>query len=203
MLIMRYKKYLQAEYISHLDTLRHIVKTLKRAKIEVEYSKGFNPHALIYLSSPIYVGLESDAEYCLIETDMPQDQFKEKFNAFSPKGIKCVKAFSVTKKHKIAGLIDSAKYSFTFKNDLSGEEKILETKSIELVAKNGKTVDIRPLIYDIKVEKNVLYANLAFGNTMLRADVFSEYLNSVFGEKPYEKKLEAYIQGKLPEDILN
>ncbi|MGN0819414.1 MAG: TIGR03936 family radical SAM-associated protein [Christensenellaceae bacterium] len=203
MLIMRYKKYLQAEYISHLDTLRHIVKTLKRAEIQVEYSKGFNPHALVYLSSPIYVGLESDAEYCLIETDEKADEFREKFNAYSPKGIKCIKAFGVTKKHKIAGLIDSAKYSFTFKNEISGAEKILENESIELVDKRGKTIDIRPLIFGVKADKNVLYANLAFGNTMLRADIFAEYLNSLFGEKPYEKKLEAYIGGKLPEDILN
>ena len=88
MIIFRYSKLGGAEYISHLDTLRHIGKTLIRAKISVEYSQGFNPHMQIYLSPPVFVGLKSRSEYCLVETDEKAQSFIEKFNRYSPKNIK-------------------------------------------------------------------------------------------------------------------
>ena len=44
MIAFRYTKTDGAEYISHLDLLRHIDRILRRAGIEVGYSQGFHKH---------------------------------------------------------------------------------------------------------------------------------------------------------------
>jgi radical SAM-linked protein len=36
-----------AKYISHLDLIRTVQRSVRRADIPVEYSKGFNPHSKI------------------------------------------------------------------------------------------------------------------------------------------------------------
>ena len=55
MIVFRYTKKEGAEYIPHLDMLKHLQKILRRGKIPMGYSKGFNPHMHIFMSSPIAV----------------------------------------------------------------------------------------------------------------------------------------------------
>ena len=88
MLVVRYSKTDGAEFISHLDTLRHIQKTIVRAELPVAYSKGFNPHMQIFMSSPIALGLASFAEYFFIESDADPEVFKREFTRCSPKGLR-------------------------------------------------------------------------------------------------------------------
>ncbi len=66
MIVFQYTKIDGAEYVSHLDTLRHINKIMRRADIKTGYSKGFNPHMHIFMSAPIAVGIKSLAEYCYV-----------------------------------------------------------------------------------------------------------------------------------------
>ena len=110
---MKYTKQEGAEFISHLDTLRHIGRTLTRAKIDCTFSKGFNPHKSINLSSPLPLGLKSNSEYCVIDTSEGAESFMKKFNEFSPRGIKCVKCKTIEKKVNVADLIDGAIYEIS------------------------------------------------------------------------------------------
>ena len=87
MICFKYTKTDGAEYLSHLDLLRHIDRTLKRACIDVKKSEGFHPHPRIFMNNPLGLGIKSVAEYCAVETDFDGD-FKEAFNANSPKGVK-------------------------------------------------------------------------------------------------------------------
>ena len=62
-------------FIGHLDVLRYFQKAMRRADINVSYSKGFSPHQLMSFTSPLGIGLSSDAEYLdvtLEETDAPK-----------------------------------------------------------------------------------------------------------------------------------
>lgn len=60
-------------YISHQDTLRLFRRALVRAEIPVRYTKGFNPHPRMTIPLPRPVGLASQAESIVIETDGPVD----------------------------------------------------------------------------------------------------------------------------------
>ncbi len=62
-------------FIGHLDVMRYFQKAMRRAGINVSYSQGFSPHQLMSFTSPLGIGLSSDAEYLditLEETDTPQ-----------------------------------------------------------------------------------------------------------------------------------
>ena len=58
MIAFKYTKTDGAEYISHLDMLRHIDRTLRRAGIEVEYSQGYHKHPRIFMGNPLALGVK-------------------------------------------------------------------------------------------------------------------------------------------------
>ncbi len=50
------------KYISHLDLLRLWERALRRARLPVAYSEGFNPHPRFALAMALAVGVTSEAE---------------------------------------------------------------------------------------------------------------------------------------------
>ena len=64
MIAFKYTKTDGAEYISHLDLLRHLDRTLRRAGIKVEYSQGYHKHPRIFMCNPLALGVRSVSEYC-------------------------------------------------------------------------------------------------------------------------------------------
>lgn len=65
----------EIRYISHLDYARAIERALRRAKLPVAYSEGFNPHMKMAFASALSVGVTSDAEY--LDVDMAEDLAEE------------------------------------------------------------------------------------------------------------------------------
>lgn len=200
MLVFRYSKLDGAEFISHLDTLRHIQKILIRAKIPVEYSKGYNPHMLVYLSAPLGVGIKSNAEYCAVETNFPAEEFVSKFNENAPAGFRCLVAVNSSKKINLQAQMNSAEYLIEGVNDFD-IQSLLVKKEFYCVDKRGEKKEVRERILDLKKTDNGLIATLSFGNVTLRPDVFGEKLISLYGGGDLEvRKLNAYIDGVLPEE---
>ncbi|MBQ6807912.1 MAG: TIGR03960 family B12-binding radical SAM protein, partial [Firmicutes bacterium] len=77
-----------AAWLSHLDLLGAVEKTLRRANIPMAYSQGFNPHMLISWGPAHPVGLYSDSEYVdlLLHSELGRD-LAECFNAAAPPGV--------------------------------------------------------------------------------------------------------------------
>lgn len=200
MLVFRYSKLDGAEFISHLDTLRHLQKILIRAKIPVEYSKGYNPHMLIYLSAPLGVGVKSRAEYCAVETDFNAKEFITLFNKNAPVGFRCISAINSTKKVNLQAQMDSAEYLIQGVNDFD-LEKVLSEKEFFVTDKRGDKKEVRDRILALKKTDNGLIALLSFGNSTLRPDVLGERLIELFGGENLEvEKLNAFILGVKPEE---
>ena len=55
------------KFIGHLDGMRFFQKAIRRAKLDVAYSKGYSPHQLMSFASPLGVGVTSDGEYIDVE----------------------------------------------------------------------------------------------------------------------------------------
>ena len=180
MILVKYSKLDGAEFIPHLDTLKHLTKIIRRMGIQINYSQGFNPHILIYLSSPIGLGLKSKSEYLLIDTTEKVDGFKENFNKCSLKGIRCIDAFYTEKKVKVASDIESATYSFKGFKPFDVKE-ILESETFEIIDKNGASKDVRNKIITLNFVGDVLYAKLKFGNDTLRPDYLANKLLTLYG----------------------
>ena len=90
MIFFKFEKKDTACFIPHLDTLRTIVRTIRRADIKMNFSQGFNPHMLLFFGNPISLGIESYAEYCAadVKEDISAELFKERFNNCSIENIK-------------------------------------------------------------------------------------------------------------------
>ena len=181
MIAFRYTKTDGAEYLSHLDLLRHIDRTLKRAGIKVKKSEGFNPHPKIYMNNPLGLGVKSVAEYCAVDCDFSGD-FAQAFNANSPSGIKCLDYKEVEQNPNFAYTIKSCGYSAEGIAPFDVQE-ILNRKSIILTDTRGRETDIRERIYALEFKDGKLFFTAGCGEKNLRPDFFCEYLEKTYGGK--------------------
>lgn len=172
-------------YISHLDLLRLLEKSMRRAKIKFSFSQGFNPHPKIAFGQALSLGVSSLGEYVDIEMDeiISEDEFLIRINNTLPDGIRFLKAKYMDKSvPSLMSLITHSRYIIEVKinDDISLEnveskvdefmkkDEVMDTKE----NKKGKIseINIRPLIRELNtlsLEKNILLINavLATGST--------------------------------------
>ena len=93
-IICKYSKTGNLKYISHLDVLRFIQRSIKRAGIKAKYSEGFNPHMKTSFGYPLSLGIESIGEYFEVDLDekIEPEVFIKKMNAVMPKEMQILKA---------------------------------------------------------------------------------------------------------------
>ena len=180
MIVFRYTKTDGAEYISHLDMLRHLNKIIRRAGINANYSKGFNPHMSIFMSAPIAVGVKSLSEYCLVDCEAEEHLFIQKFNEHTFNGVICLNAFSVNKKVNVQGAINRAIYSLSGISPFDVNQ-VLNAEKFEITDKKGNKKDVRHKIFNLFFEGDLLIAELGFGNDTLRPDYLTNELVSRYG----------------------
>lgn len=194
MITFKYTKCEGAEFLSHLDLLRHIYRTLRRAGIEVAQSCGYHAHARIFLNNPLPVGVKSLAEYGTVDTGFAGD-FKEIFNKFSPAGIKCLGYKFTDKNPNFADAIERCDYLIKGLNEFDPSE-ILNEKSLVLTDLRGREIDARPRLFDLKIREDGVFLSAGNGTKNLRPDMFSGYLSERFGGRAEEIiKLAAYGEG--------
>ncbi len=179
MIAFRYTKTDGAEYISHLDLLRHIDRILRRAGIEVGYSQGFHKHPRIFMGNPLALGVKSVSEYCTVDAATDKD-FAQLFNRFSPEGVKCLAWKNTEQNPNFAESIKACRYEATGLAHFDAEE-ILSQKEIIITDMRGRTVDIRPRIYGIEWHGDKLVFTLCCGEKNLRPDLMCSYLKELYG----------------------
>lgn len=116
-MIIRFKycKKNEAKYLSHLDMLRILSRSIARAGIKAALSRGFNPKPRITLSNPIPLGVQSLAEYADVEVDANLDTgyFIKIINACLPENIIVLDAAGTCNKLKsLMSVIDIVLYEF-------------------------------------------------------------------------------------------
>ncbi len=177
---VKFTKGEEVKFIGHLDIMRLFQRAIKRAKLPVAYSQGFNPHQLLSFANPLTLGTTSEGEYGDFEMAerIEPSIVKNELNKTLPKGVKVLDSVLITKKTDSAmASIDGAKYIVYPDKKLSqialDEEikKYLAQKEILVMKKtkkNEKITDIREDIFDIKDisegEQTKLYLYLAAGS---------------------------------------
>lgn len=179
MIVLKYRKVGASKFISHVDLLKHMSRIIRRAEIPVNYSQGFNPHALLFFSSPSVLGVGSVAEYMAIDVDMPKDEVLSRYNSSVPETLKAEKAYEFPKNPNIQGLNVSAEYVFDvpyFEPDFSdGLPITYMKKDVET------TEDAAEKIYGVFEAEGKLGLKLASGNVNMRPDRLVPALNEKFG----------------------
>ncbi len=188
------------KYISHLDILRVFERALKRSRLPVAYTQGFNPRQKLVFGLPMSIGLTSDAEFADIELEQEMDpeRFLEAINPSLPEGLCVLAAVEHNTRDNIMNQITAARYHITFKTEepMSHFEMdnlvhaMLSKEDISVMKKTKKgmrPVNIRPMIYALSADKKegntfILEAFLSAGaESNLRADLLMEAFNQETG----------------------
>lgn len=181
---IRFSKTGRMIYISHLDINRLMTRAVRRAKLPMWYTEGFNPHPYIAFALPLSLGQSSECEYMdiRIEGGMTNEQVKDALGTVMPDGIGIV---SVTDPIFSPNEIVSAQYGVTLDFESSNEAENFYYSAIALMdgaelmaekmGKKGhrkvlKQVNLIEQIFDkdLTLEGNrvLLSLNLAAGNSV-------------------------------------
>ena len=162
--------------MSHLDLMHTWERVIRRSQLPLGFSQGFNPHPKMNFASACAVGTTSDGEYMDIELtrDMPLEEVKEALDRAMPP------AFEVTQMKVVEGKVPSlmsimerASYRLRleFVDDVTQEqldtaiEALFTREEITVFrykknSKDKKPVNIRPGVFEIRMEAEGKYAVL-------------------------------------------
>ena len=167
---IKFSKTGNVKFIGHLDVMRYFQKLIRRAKLDVTYSKGFHPHQIMSFTSPLSVGVESVGEYFDIETNskIDPDYAVKALNEHTVDDIKVLEYIELPDDAKKGmAILAAADYLVDMKFDDETISEFLNQDSIEVLKKtkrSEKVVDIKPMIYDLKNNDDKLFIKLAHGS---------------------------------------
>lgn len=187
MIVLRYQKIGAMRYISHIDLLRAIERTVRRAGVEVGFSGGYNPHMQLNLGITLPLGVGSTAEYVAIDTPVHKDEFLLRYQAVQHPCLPAVNVYEVPKNPNLAGKVCMATYRVPFSGSLNAAacEQVLSRENWVVSYPTKKdaagTRDIRPLIHSLLVEANTIVVCMAAGNTSVKPEYFADALERELG----------------------
>jgi len=155
------------KYISHLDLNRCMLRIIRRSKLPIWYTEGFNPHPYFSFALALSLGFESSCEildFNLIK-EIPYDDVRDKLNEVMPEGMKIL---SVCEQNKKITEISKAEYCIKLNTD-APEQLVLDVKMlmdqdeiiIEKKTKKGiKNVDLKPSVEIVKISSKDNLVNI-------------------------------------------
>lgn len=180
---LNFSKTGRAIYISHLDINRMMTRAVKRARLPMWYTEGFNPHPYLTFALPLSLGQSSDCEYMdiRIEGEITNNEIKDRLNAVLPEGVKILSvaepvhdAKEIEKALYFVKLIfaenkTAALFAEKARELAEGEELLAEKSGKKGHRKIMKQINLIDFIYDVKftTAENIVNIQcvLAAGNT--------------------------------------
>ena len=91
---VKYKKGEEVRFISHRDLMRAFTRAIRRAKLPIAYSQGFNPHMKISWGNALKVGATSEGEFAELQFEgwVKPREVIEKLGPQMPKGLEILEA---------------------------------------------------------------------------------------------------------------
>lgn len=152
----------RAVFISHLDLLRTMQRAIKRSRLPVWYSQGFNPR--IYLNFPLalslgVVGRREFMDFAVTE-EVDFEKARDALNGSMPEGLRILNVAEPVHENKEIGF---AEYRIKFfggtpAESLSALEKMLSADTVEVDKHSKSKGTVR---VDIKPHINILGTELA------------------------------------------
>ena len=157
---IKFSKVGSMKFISHLDLMRYVQKALRRAGIDVAYSKGYSPHQLLSFAAPLGLGDTSEGDYLDLQVNTVQEEkeFLNSINREMNQEIRFLRMDIQKEKQKPSmALVAAADYCINIRcsNKVIPMERFLEFISQKelLITKKTKRstqqLDILPMIYSM------------------------------------------------------
>lgn len=160
----RFSKRDEVKFISHLDLMNTLTRALRRARIPIKFSQGYNPRPLISFGSALAVGITSFGEYADFELDPEYSagEFKRNLNRELPIGVRILQATEISSESKsLMSQINTARYEIDLKFEQRVDQQqvseilreFLATDTIMIVRKrrnkSDREFDLRPMVYEL------------------------------------------------------
>lgn len=192
------------KFVGHLDMMRYFQKAIRRAGIDIAYSGGYSPHQIMSFAAPLGVGLTSNGEYFDIEMNSftTEDDIQDNLNRVMADGISILKVtkLSDTTKNAMAS-VAAASYKITFvdyevdKTDWVGRLNAFymrpEIPAFKKSKRSTIELDIKPLIYKLEIQENVIFMML---NASSSGNIKPGFVMEVFFESIGEALPEFALQ---------
>ena len=147
----------RAKYISHLDLSGVMQRAIRRTKLPVWYTEGYNPRMYTQFMLPLSLGQESVREamdFRLLE-EVPHNEVTERINAALPLDIRviettvpvCKNTDIASAEYEISADIDRDKFL-----EFCGSEKIITEKKTK---KGISEIDLKPCILALDVSDKI------------------------------------------------
>lgn len=167
--ILYYQRTGLFRYLSHFDTVRTLIRILKRSGVRFSYTKGFHPKPVAAFPQPLPVGVEGVQEFFEFTAFKIEgsEELILKTNEILPEGLCLLELNEKTVKDSQASRVKGAVFSARFKDELAFKEindynnkwKELQSGTEPILyydEKKGraKEKDLRLLISDLKIDLN-------------------------------------------------
>jgi len=150
-----FEKRSRARFISHLDMNRMMIRFIRKSKIDIWYTEGFNPHPYINFALPLPLGYEGLYEVMDIKLNCDDEDISkipDKLNEILPRYIYFTDVFEPTLK---TGEVAFSSYEITFDDGLKIKSKLEEfLKQDEIICKKRtKKGDYKDIDMSSKIEE--------------------------------------------------
>jgi radical SAM-linked protein len=176
-LLITFGKAGSLKYTSNLDIAKVWERLLRRAKLPLLYTQGFNTRPRLQLASPLPLGITSQCELVdiALKEEIALDGIRERLLEVSPPGLEIYSVETLDVRHPtLQSLVRSGEYRIYFDDSLSSShlqdcvDTLLARDSlikVEQRKKRKQVMDLRPLIYDLQIdESGCLLAHVAVGD---------------------------------------
>ncbi len=180
-----YEKMGPAKYFGHLEMVNVWLRAIRRAKIPIQYSKGFHPMAKVSFENPLPVGVESYEErmYMNVDERIYIDQLYEQLKDQLPQGLNIIKC-RVIKGKKMDFSNKAANYHIELKeNNFKKEalEKFHTATEFKYMKKNKKgkniAVNLKEMVLDIFLQDNKSLQMTLTGKSVKATEIIRTIFN--------------------------
>ncbi|MBO5143728.1 MAG: DUF2344 domain-containing protein [Clostridia bacterium] len=202
---IKFEKREEVKYIGHLDTMRTFTRCIKRTKLPIKFSSGFNPRVQLSFALPLAVGVTSECEYFDLELngDVETDFVISELSKTMPSGFKILTCEKFEKVKSLMSLVKEAVYEINLdvntdeiENKVEDIKNLFSQDAIE-ITKEGKAgkeeiKDIKPMIIDFIVEEinyraiRVTVHCSAGSKDNLNPNYILQAIKTLFGEEVLE-----------------
>jgi len=146
-------------YSSHLDLMRAWERALRRARLPLAYSGGFNPRPKIQLARALPLGHAGEEEILDVwfETRVPLDDLAERLVPVLPEGLAVSEVQEVDEKApamqtQVVGTVYRVMLEWQgTKEELGSQVRALLAEDELIHERRGKRYDLRPLIEGLRL----------------------------------------------------
>lgn len=163
---MKFAKEGRAKYISHLDLMHTMQRTMARCQMPLWFTEGFNQHAYVSVALPLSTGYSGECEFLdfNITSDAVPENAVEAVNAAFPEGLRAIEIYPFEDGGMKVAAIAWSQYRITWGFEdgvpdgfLSAVEQLFRQPVVEIVKKSKrgeKLVNMRELMRDFSISQD-------------------------------------------------